>query len=115
DPEDVDCGRDRMAGRAQRDGKGIERARPDIAEHDADRGEREEGGTALMAQFAGVGRIGVRWRGCALAGRSFHRPTSLAKGETCGRRGPKPFNNQAARATRLPRRLVRDALSLTMS
>src|SRR5262245_35338432 len=65
-----------MAGGAQRDGKSIEWARPDIAEHDADRGEREEGGTALVAQFAGVGRIGVRSRGRELAGRSFHRPVS---------------------------------------
>src|SRR5262249_19607969 len=68
-----------MAGGAQRDGKSIEWARPDIAEHDADRGEREEGGTALVAQFAGVGRIGVRSRGRELAGRSFHRPVSLGQ------------------------------------
>ena len=62
-----------MTGGAQRDGQGVERACADIAEHDADRGEREEGGTALMAQFAAVGRICARSRGRDLAGRSFHR------------------------------------------
>src|SRR5215467_10844149 len=51
-PRTSTVGRGRMASGAQRDGKGIERARPDIAEHDADRSEREEPGIALMVQFA---------------------------------------------------------------
>jgi len=62
DPKDVGCGRDRMPGGAQRDGKRIERTRADIAEHDADRGEREEDRTALVAQLAAVGRIASRSR-----------------------------------------------------
>src|SRR5262245_19520871 len=103
-----------MTGGAQRDGQGIERARADIAEHDAGRGEREEPGIALMVQFAAVGRIGARSRGRDVAGRSFHRPISLTTGEACGRSGPQTFQQSGC---------MRDAIvsvpcaavSLTMS
>ena len=47
-PEDVGGGRRGMAGGAQGDGKGVERARADIAEHHAERGEREEPAAPFM-------------------------------------------------------------------
>src|SRR5262245_16880079 len=114
DPEDVDRGRDGMAGGAQRDGQGIERARADIAEHDAGRGEREEPGIALMVQFAAVGRIGARSRGRDVAGRSFHRPISLAKSEAYGRSGPQTFQQWGRMRDGIVL-MPGAALSLTMS
>ena len=53
DPEDVGGDRRGMAGGIQGDGKGVERARADIAEHDAKRGEREEPAAPFMGQLAG--------------------------------------------------------------
>src|SRR5215510_14111979 len=47
-------GRQGVPGRGERNGQGVERARPDIAEHHPDRGEREEDRAALV-QFAAAG------------------------------------------------------------
>src|SRR5882757_6770888 len=47
-----------MTGGAQRDGKSVERARPDIAEDDAERGEREEPDIAGVVRFLAVRSIG---------------------------------------------------------
>ena len=53
-PQDVGGNRRGMAGGIQGDGKGVERARADIAEHDAKRGEREEPAAPFMGKLAGA-------------------------------------------------------------
>ena len=55
DPQHVGRGRRRLAGGGEGDSERIERACADIPEDDADRGEREEEGAALV-QFAAAGR-----------------------------------------------------------
>ena len=53
-PEHVGRRRDRMADAGQRDLEGIERAGADIAEHDAERGQRQKPRTAGMMQIFGL-------------------------------------------------------------
>jgi PAS domain S-box-containing protein len=69
-------GRQRVTGGPERDGKRIERARPDIAEHDADRGEHEEEGAALVP-FTATGGTDPRSVGRGALG--IHGPVSLRK------------------------------------
>ena len=57
-PDDVGSVRRGMAGGIQRDGKGVERARADIAEHHAERGECKEPAAPFMDLLAGAGRFG---------------------------------------------------------
>jgi len=53
-----------VAGRAERDRERVERARPDIAEHDAERGEGQKAGMAPMRREpGGVMGAGHRRRG----------------------------------------------------
>ena len=82
-----------MAGGAERDGKGVKRARSDIAEYDAERGEREKPDVAPMMHPSGapitrragaVGRSisprGPQRRRGSVAGGRIQRNTSRAKG-----------------------------------
>jgi hypothetical protein len=57
-PKDIGGNRRGMAGGIQGDGKGVERARADIAEHDAKRGEREEPAAPFMGKLAGARPLG---------------------------------------------------------
>ena len=57
-PQDIGGNRRGMAGGIQGDGKGVERARADIAEHDAKRGEREEPAAPFMGKLAGARPLG---------------------------------------------------------
>src|SRR6516225_7636233 len=77
-PSIVGRGRRRVAGRGKRDGERIKRARADIAEHDANGGEREEDGAALV-QLATGGSY-PRWREGGALG--MHNSVSLPKVET---------------------------------
>ena len=56
-PKHVGRGRWGVADGTQGDGKRVERACPDIAEHDAKRGEREERAAPFMRQLAGMRQL----------------------------------------------------------
>jgi hypothetical protein len=72
DAEDVGCQRLLVAGGAQCDGQGVERAGADVAEHHAERGERQEPELALVAGLAAVG-----WRPIEARRRRFGASGSI--------------------------------------
>jgi hypothetical protein len=83
DAEDVGSRRRPLANGAERDGKGVERARADIAEHDTEGGQREKQGIVGAARkiaLIGVGRRRRRGgdskcrRGAAAEGNHRRRP-----------------------------------------
>jgi hypothetical protein len=88
-PKDIGSSRRGMAGGIQGDRKGVERARADIAEHDAKRGEREEPAAPFMGQLAGVRPLGA-WQGIrGAANGSVHEGIIPPKTKAPGRGGLK--------------------------
>ncbi len=86
DPQYFGCGR-RVAGRVQRRGERIERTGADIAEHDAERRERQK-------------RLGVRPRFTVVLGYHSGRPCPPA---FLQRRTPRPLRNPSGHAGFSPR------------